>query len=70
MKKFDKRVNTETTSVKLYGQVGWWKVRKINDTRINIQVRGLGGSFQRGHVEKFTNEDCMEGRIPYKVRLY
>ena len=56
MRKFDKRFNTKTTSVKICGRVGWWKVRKINDTRINVQLRGLSGSFQRGHIERFTNK--------------
>ena len=56
MKKFNKAFNTDTTYVKFFGSKQFHKVSNINDTRVNIQVAGLGGSFQRGHVETFTNK--------------
>ena len=54
MKKFNKLFNTETTKVKINGR--WYQVREINDTRVNIKVVGLGGSFQKGHIEGFSNK--------------
>jgi len=55
MRKFEKRVNTDTTWVLVEGLDGWHKVRWINDTRIIIQIAGYRGSFQRGHVLSFRN---------------
>ena len=54
MKKFNKLFNTTTTKVKFNGN--WYKVKAINDTRVNIQVDGLCGSFQRGHISNFSNK--------------
>ncbi len=54
MKKFNKQFNTTTTSVKIEGD--WYKVSEIHDTRFWIKVKGLAGSFQRGHIKKFTNK--------------
>ena len=67
MKKFNKSFNTDTTYVKFFGSKQFHKVSNINDTRVNIQVAGLGGSFQRGHVEKFTNKikNAPSPRIPH-----
>ena len=58
MKKFNKLFNTKTTSVKVAGMAmaGFHKVKTIHETRIWIEVEGLTGSFQREHVEKFTNK--------------
>ena len=54
MKKFNKAINIKTTKVLINDE--WYKVVYINDTRINIKVDGLVGSFQRGHVTRYTNK--------------
>ena len=54
MKTFNKLFNTKTTKVKINGN--WYKVKTINETRINIQVFGLVGSFQCGHISNFSNK--------------
>ena len=51
---FNRLFNTETTYVKIIGK--WYKVKEIHETRKWIKVDGLMGSFQKGHVEKFTNK--------------
>jgi len=51
---FNKLFNTETTYVKIIGN--WYKVKEIHETRKWIKVDGLVGSFQRGHIKKFTNK--------------
>lgn len=56
MKKFNKSFVANQTKVLIEGQEIWRMVTEINDTRVNIKVSGLVGSFQRGHVEKFTNK--------------
>ena len=48
------------TKVMLTGEYGYREIVEINDTRVNIKVKGLGGSFQRGHVIKFTNRENVE----------
>jgi len=65
MKKFSKAFNTISTYVKFYGPSlsKWHKVSAINDTRVNIKVEKLGGSFQRGHVERFTNIEPIQKNI-------
>lgn len=32
------------------------KVILVNDTRVNLKVEGLAGSFQSGHIKKFSNK--------------
>ena len=54
MKKFDKRV-VPGTKVLLEWH-GWHVVTSVHSTRKWIQVRDFVGSFQRGHVLKFTNK--------------
>ncbi len=65
MLKFSKAFNTKTTYVKFHGPVErkWHKVEEINDTRVNIKVFSLSGSFQRGHVSKFTNIEPVQREI-------
>lgn len=53
MNKFDKRVVVGTKV--LIEWHGWHTVKSIHPTRKWIQVEGFNGSFQRGHVLKFTN---------------
>lgn len=56
MKKFDKRVVPGTrVLVEWHGGHSWHIVKSIHETRKWIQIDGLVGSFQRGHVVKFTN---------------
>ena len=33
------------------------EVIEINDTRVNLKVKCLAGSFQRGHIKRFTNKE-------------
>lgn len=54
MKEFDKRVVVGTKV--LIEWHGWHVVKSIHPTRKWIQVEGFNGSFQRGHVLKFTNK--------------
>ncbi len=55
MKKFDKRV-VPGTKVLLNDWHGWHTVKSIHPTRKWIQVDDFVGSFQRGHVLKFSNK--------------
>lgn len=54
MLKIDGRVKIGTR-VKINGK--WCIVKEINNTRVNLKVEGLSGSFQWGHVETFTNKE-------------
>ena len=62
MKTFSKAFNTDTTYVRFDAPVRrkFHKVTYINDTRVNIQVEKLSGSFQRGHFAQFTNIEPLE----------
>lgn len=55
MRKFNK-LFVVGTKVKIAGSEGWHMITDINDTRVNIKVADLAGSFQRSHVVKFTNK--------------
>ena len=44
------------TKVKIQGVECMHAITEINDTRFNIKVSGLEGSFQRKHIESFANE--------------
>lgn len=52
-RKFDSRVKPGTKV--FLENWGWRTVKAIHRTRKWIQIDGLVGSFQRGHIEKFTN---------------
>jgi hypothetical protein len=56
MKKFNKLYNIKTTKVKIPGMEKWYKVKEIDSTRQWIKLEGLEGSFQVGHIDKFTNK--------------
>lgn len=43
------------TKVKVFDREGWWTVKSVHSTRQWVELEGLVGSFQRGHIEKFTN---------------
>ena len=54
LERFDKRVRPGTRV--LTENWGWRVVKTVHETRKWIQIDGLVGSFQRGHVLKFTNK--------------
>lgn len=54
LKKFDRRVVSGTKV--LTENWGWRVVKSIHETRKWIEIDGLVGSFQRGHVLKFSNK--------------
>jgi hypothetical protein len=53
LKRFDGRVRPGTKV--LVEGLGWCVVKSIHPTRKSIQINGWVGSFQRGHVLKFSN---------------
>ena len=56
MKKFNKLFQTGTR-VKIAGQNDFYKIMSIDETRQWVTLEGIGGSFQRGHITKFTNKE-------------
>jgi len=62
MKKFDKRFKIGTR-VKLveYNPVDspdiWRKIKTIHETRKWVALEGLGGSWQRASIKRFTNKE-------------
>ena len=54
MKKFNKLFKVGTKVI-ISGE--WYSVTEVHETRNWIKVDGLDGSFQRGHVAKFSNKD-------------
>lgn len=54
MKKFNKKFKVGTR-VLLENHSEFLKIISINDTRVNIKVEGMAGSYQVGHVVKFSN---------------
>jgi len=44
------------TMVRVQGQSGWFFVDTINKERTLITVKGLQGSFQRGHIIEHLNK--------------
>ena len=59
MKKFNKLFTTETKVI-IAGEYGYRFVKSINDSRTLIEVDGVCGSFQRGHIITFTNKANVE----------
>lgn len=55
MKKFNINFKENVTWVKLYGSSIFYLVSSIQESRKLIKVKGLSGSFQRSHIEKYTN---------------
>jgi len=43
------------TLVKLSHSSEWFEVTEIHNYRLWIRVKGLDGSFQKGHIVCFTN---------------
>ena len=58
MKKFDKRFSVGTLAMREDENV-FRKITSIHETRNWITLEGLGGSFQRGHISKFTNKEVV-----------
>lgn len=54
MKKFNKLVKSNITFVMI--NLEWYRVKSIHESRQWIEVYGLLGSFQWGHVTRFTNK--------------
>lgn len=54
MKKFNRLFNIKTTRVLI--NKNWYKVTRISTSRGYLNVKGLLGAFQRGHVERFSNK--------------
>ena len=55
MKKFNKNVTT-STRVRLPGEAGFRSIKDIHNSRQWIEIAGLEGSFQLGHIKQFTNK--------------
>lgn len=55
MKKFNKKV-TVGTKVQIIGVSDLHTVKSINEQRTLIEVIGYVGSFQVGHIARFTNK--------------
>ncbi len=57
MKKFNKAFKTNKTKVKLFNDSDFYLIDEIHETRKWIKIKGFTGSFQRGHVESYTNTE-------------
>ena len=55
MKTFNGHFAVDKTRVKVEGLAGWHKVSSINLSRNLIEIEGYAGSWQRGHVDHWTN---------------
>ena len=57
MKKFNKnyRVGTKVLLKGFYHK--YFEVTEIHETRNWIKLKGLQGSFQTGHIAKYTNQN-------------
>lgn len=63
MRKFNKLYTMTTTYVQLHcGPPGWYKVKEIHETKYWIQLEGIGGCFQSGHISKFTNNPIAKAK--------
>ena len=56
MKKFNSLIK-KGTRVLISGN--WEVVTSLNENKNLITVRGLAGSFQRGHISKFSNSSFL-----------
>jgi len=54
MKTFSKKFKIGTR-VRVNGD--WRVVSEIHPTRNWVKLEGYSGSYQRGHIEKFSNKD-------------
>ena len=54
MNNFNRLFEHDRTRVLINGS--WYVVKQLHETRKWIEVYGLMGSFQRGHVERFSNK--------------
>ena len=56
LRKFNKLFNSITTKVEINDKL--YEVKEVHASRQWIKVHGLNGSFQRGHINKFTNKEA------------
>ena len=56
MNKFNRSV-TLSSRVRLPGETGYRAIKAIHESRQWIEVEGLEGSFQVGHIAQFTNRN-------------
>lgn len=60
MEKFNSLFVAGQTKVQLPGEYGYRLVKEVHETRKWIKVDGIEGSFQRGHINAFTNKPSVE----------
>lgn len=60
MKKFNSLFVANQTKVQLPGEYGYRLVKEIHPSRQWIKIHGLDGSFQRGHINCFSNKSELE----------
>jgi len=53
MKKISKKIKVGT---KVFVNNVWCEVTEINDTRVVFKTNHWAGSFQAGHIQKFSNK--------------
>lgn len=56
MRRFSKLYEVNKTRVKIIGDEKWYLVKEISDNCYHIKIADYVGSFQRGHIIKFTNK--------------
>jgi len=56
MKKFNKQFKVGTKVILDHDSKNFAEIKEIHETRNWIKVKEWEGSFQRGHVVKFTNK--------------
>ena len=54
MKRFNKQFKVGTMVLLENGE--WDKVKEIHPTRKWVKLEKIAGSFQRGHIKRFTNK--------------
>ena len=54
MKRFESPI-VEGTKVQIAGRTGWYSIYEFENDRKLVKISGLAGSFQRGHILKYSN---------------
>jgi len=54
MKRFESPI-VEGTKVQVVGRTGWYSIYEFENDRKLVKISGLAGSFQRGHILKYSN---------------
>ena len=55
MKRFESPI-VEGTKVQVVGRTGWYSIYEIENDRKLVKISGLAGSFQSGHILKYSNK--------------